>query len=75
MWTEKDDAALKIQTKYRQFRAKKALDKKKKEKQEYEELMDKLEKEVSTTHSRDNRLYTSRKSKSLDLLYYQMAFD
>lgn len=52
MWTEKDDAALKIQTKYRQFRAKKALDKKKKEKQEYEELMDKLEKEVSTTHSR-----------------------
>lgn len=53
MWTEKDHAALKIQTKYRQFRAKKALDKKKKEKQEYEELMDKLEKEVSTTHSRE----------------------
>lgn len=53
MWTEKDDAALQIQTKYRQFRAKKALDKKKKEKQEYEELMDKLEKEVSTTHSRE----------------------
>lgn len=53
MWTEKDDAALKIQTKYRQYRAKKALDKKKKEKQEYEELMDKLEKEVSTTHSRE----------------------
>lgn len=46
VWTEKDDAACKIQTKYRQFRAKKALDKKKKEKQEYEELMDKLEKEA-----------------------------
>ncbi|XP_062593773.1 IQ motif and ankyrin repeat domain-containing protein 1-like [Saccostrea cucullata] len=46
VWTEKDDAALKIQTKYRQFRAKKALIKKKKEKEEYEELMDKLEKEA-----------------------------
>ncbi|XP_061168041.1 IQ motif and ankyrin repeat domain-containing protein 1-like [Saccostrea echinata] len=46
VWTEKDDAALKIQTKYRQFRAKKALIKKKKEKEDYEELMDKLEKEA-----------------------------
>lgn len=46
MWTEKDDAARKIQTKYRQYRAKKALEKKKKEKQDYNDLMEKLEKEV-----------------------------
>ena len=38
--------ARKIQTKYRQYRAKKLLEKKKKEKQDYEDLMEKLEKEV-----------------------------
>ena len=38
--------ARKIQTKYRQYRAKKLLEKKKREKQEYDDLMDKLEKEV-----------------------------
>ncbi|XP_048763546.2 IQ motif and ankyrin repeat domain-containing protein 1-like isoform X2 [Ostrea edulis] len=46
VWTEKDDAALRIQTKYRQYRAKKMLEKKKKDKEEYEELMDRLEKEA-----------------------------
>lgn len=46
VWTEKDDAARKIQTKYRQYRAKKVLEKKKKEKLEYDDLMDKLEKEA-----------------------------
>ena len=39
--------ARRIQTKYRQYRAKKLLEKKKKEKQDYEELMEKLEKEVA----------------------------
>lgn len=47
VWTKDDDAARKIQTKYRQYRAKKVLEKKKKEKQDYDELMDKLEKEVN----------------------------
>lgn len=46
VWTAKDDAARKIQTKVRQFLAKKKLEKKKKEKQDYEELMDKIEKEA-----------------------------
>ncbi|GFS01435.1 FAM83H antisense RNA 1 (head to head) [Elysia marginata] len=45
-WTKEDDAARKIQTKYRQFTAKKAIEKKRKEKEEYEELMEKLEKEA-----------------------------
>ena len=38
--------ARKIQTKFRQYRAKKMLEKKKQEKQDYEDLMEKLEKEV-----------------------------
>ena len=46
VWTKEDDMARKIQTKYRQYRAKKLLEKKKQEKQEYDDLMDKLEKEV-----------------------------
>ena len=46
VWTPQDEAAKKIQTKARQFLAKKALERKKKEKQEYEELMNKLEHEV-----------------------------
>ena len=46
MWTKQDDAARTIQTKFRQFRSKKILEKKKKEKQEYNNLMDKLEQEV-----------------------------
>ncbi|KAK3800105.1 hypothetical protein RRG08_015071 [Elysia crispata] len=45
-WTKEDDAARKIQTKYHQFAAKKCLEKKKREKEEYEELMEKLEKEA-----------------------------
>ena len=45
-WTAQDEAACKIQTKARQFLAKKALERKKKEKQEYHALMDKLEQEV-----------------------------
>ena len=47
VWTKEDDMARRIQTKYRQHRAKKLLEKKKKEKQDYEELMEKLEKEVA----------------------------
>ena len=46
VWTKEDDMARQIQTKYRQYRAKKELEKKKKEKQDYDDLMDKLEKEV-----------------------------
>ncbi|XP_012942165.1 IQ motif and ankyrin repeat domain-containing protein 1 isoform X2 [Aplysia californica] len=45
-WTPQDEAARKIQTKARQFLAKKEIEKKKKEKQDYEDLMDKLEKEA-----------------------------
>ena len=45
-WTPQDDAARKIQVQFRGYLAKKALEKKKKEKEEYEILMDKLEKEV-----------------------------
>ncbi|CAC5367262.1 Putative IQ motif and ankyrin repeat domain-containing protein LOC642574 homolog [Mytilus coruscus] len=46
VWTKQDDSARTIQTKYRQFRAKKILEKKKKEKMDYEELMNKLEHEA-----------------------------
>jgi len=46
VWTKEDESAKKIQTKFRQYLAKKKLEKKKQEKQEYEDLMDKLEKEV-----------------------------
>ena len=45
-WTPQDEAARKIQTKIRQFLAKCKLLKLKKEKKDYEELMDRLEKEV-----------------------------
>lgn len=46
VWTPQDEAARKIQCTFRQYRAKKALEKKKKEKEDYDELMDKLEKEA-----------------------------
>ncbi|GFN81375.1 fam83h antisense RNA 1 (head to head) [Plakobranchus ocellatus] len=46
VWTKEDDAARRIQTKYRQYIGKKALEKKRKEKEEYEELMEKLEREA-----------------------------
>lgn len=46
VWTKQDDAARTIQSKYRQFRSKKLLEKKKKEKQDYEDLMNKLEQEA-----------------------------
>ena len=45
-WTKEDDAALKIQRVVRQFLARRRLARKKKEKKEYEELMDKLERDV-----------------------------
>ncbi|KAK3583241.1 hypothetical protein CHS0354_015422 [Potamilus streckersoni] len=45
-WTKEDEAARKIQTKIRQFLAKKQLEKKRKEKMAYNELMDKLEREA-----------------------------
>ena len=46
-WTREDEAACKIQKHVRRFLAKQQLSRKKKEHADYEELMDKLEKEVS----------------------------
>lgn len=46
VWTKEDDAARTIQTKIRQHLAKKKLKELKNKKQEYEELMLNLEKEV-----------------------------
>ncbi|XP_065843329.1 IQ motif and ankyrin repeat domain-containing protein 1-like isoform X2 [Oscarella lobularis] len=46
-WTKVEEAAArKIQTKYRQYRAKKELAKKRKEKKEYDELMDKIQRDA-----------------------------
>lgn len=45
-WTKQDDSAVIIQKYVRRHLAKKELVKKKKAKQEYEELMDKIQKEV-----------------------------
>ncbi len=47
-WTKEDDAAVKIQFAMRRFLAKRKLARKKKEKEEYDELMDKLERDAST---------------------------
>lgn len=49
-WTPKDDAARKIQSNYRGFMARKLLKKKQQEKIEYQNLMDKLEKEVGSSY-------------------------
>jgi len=46
-WTREDEAACKIQKHVRRFLAKRQLARKKEEHADYEELMDKLEKEVS----------------------------
>ncbi|XP_019620264.1 PREDICTED: putative IQ motif and ankyrin repeat domain-containing protein [Branchiostoma belcheri] len=46
VWTKEDEAACKIQKVYRGYRAKKLLQKKKKEKEDYLELMEKLEREA-----------------------------
>ena len=46
-WTKEDDAARKIQTCARGYIARKELQKRKKEKQDYEEMIERLEKEVS----------------------------
>ena len=45
-WTREDEAACKIQKHVRRFLAKQHMARKKKERADYEELMDKLEKEV-----------------------------
>ena len=45
-WTKKDDSAVIIQKYIRRHLAKKELVKRKKGKQDYEELMDKIQKEV-----------------------------
>eukprot|EP00118_Oscarella_pearsei_P010653 m.66547 g.66547 ORF g.66547 m.66547 type:complete len:641 (+) comp35393_c0_seq2:388-2310(+) len=45
-WTKEDGAARKIQTKFRQHLAKKELEKRKKEKEEYNALMDKIQKDA-----------------------------
>ena len=45
-WTREDEAACKIQKYIRRFLAKRQLAKRKKERADYEQLMEKLEKEV-----------------------------
>ena len=45
-WTKQDDSAVIIQKYTRRHLAKKELAKRKKAKQEYDELMDKIQKEV-----------------------------
>jgi len=45
-WSRQDESAVIIQKYTRRHLAKKELEKKRKEKQEYEELMDKIQKEV-----------------------------
>ena len=45
-WTKQDDSAIIIQKYARRHLAKKELEKKRKEKQDYDELMDKIQKEV-----------------------------
>lgn len=45
-WTKQDDSAVIIQKYIRRHLAKKELAKRKKDKQDYEELMDKIQKEV-----------------------------
>lgn len=47
-WTEQDEAAKKIQKLVRGFLGRVTFTKMKKEKQEYEDLMDKLEREVNS---------------------------
>ena len=46
VWTREDGAARRIQTVYRRYRAKKELAARRKEKEEYDALMDKLQREV-----------------------------
>ncbi|XP_066303591.1 IQ motif and ankyrin repeat domain-containing protein 1-like [Branchiostoma lanceolatum] len=46
VWTKEDEAARKIQTVYRGYRGRKLLQQKKKEKEDYLELMEKLEREA-----------------------------
>ena len=47
VWTKEDGAARKIQSVYRRHRAKKALAARRKEKEEYDALMDKIQRDVS----------------------------
>lgn len=49
-WTKEDDAARKIQTVARGFLSRRTLQKMRKEKEDYEALMDKLEQEVYHCH-------------------------
>jgi hypothetical protein len=51
VWTKEDGAARKIQTVYRRYLAKKALAERRKEKEEYDALMDKIQRDVSTNFS------------------------
>ena len=53
-WTQEDEAACKIQKYVRRFLAKRQLARRKKERADYEELMDKLEKEVLFCYYNDN---------------------
>lgn len=46
-WTKEDGAARKIQTVFRRYRAKKTLSVRRKEKEDYDLLMDKIQREVS----------------------------
>ena len=51
VWTLEDESARKIQTAARGYLARRELKKLKKEREEYEELMDKLEKEVDFSNA------------------------
>ncbi len=55
VWTKEDEAARKIQTMGRGYIARKQLKILKQKKQEYEELMDKLEKEVRSQYIQLNK--------------------
>ena len=63
-WTPQDEAAKKIQTHFRGFRARKKLEAKKKEKEDYEALMEKLEKEAGF------EVHDERLNVVLDMQYF-----
>ncbi|KAI0224680.1 putative IQ motif and ankyrin repeat domain-containing protein [Lamellibrachia satsuma] len=65
-WTKEDDAALKIQRAVRQFLARRRLARKKKEKKEYEELMDKLERDAYVQLAKMEREQAEREQQAKD---------
>ncbi|KAK2170227.1 hypothetical protein NP493_1134g01036 [Ridgeia piscesae] len=65
-WTKEDDAMLKIQCAVRQFLARRRLAKKKKEKEEYNELMDKLERDAYVQLAKMEREQAEREQQAKD---------